>query len=227
METGKTTKYFKYALGEILLVIVGILIALWIAEWNNERHERIDEKVKLRQIATSLESDLIIINEGIRSVTDGMNRVRILDSLLKVNVRLNNDSLNKLFGSVYGKRFIELNTALYEDLKTNGFDLIKDDAIRVQLINTFESHYGRLAKIDGNENSINDIIRPYYLENFNNIQFWGYAQANNLDKTWHDTYFHNVVNYRLITLQVNQAIRYPETREAVELLLQMINRYIN
>jgi hypothetical protein len=31
---GKTTKYFKYAIGEIILVVIGILIALQINNWN-------------------------------------------------------------------------------------------------------------------------------------------------------------------------------------------------
>ena len=37
METGKTGKYFKYAIGEILLVVIGILIALQINNWNQQR----------------------------------------------------------------------------------------------------------------------------------------------------------------------------------------------
>ncbi|NND51012.1 MAG: hypothetical protein HKN54_01315 [Flavobacteriaceae bacterium] len=226
MSENKTGRYFKYAIGEIILVIIGILIALWIAEWNNERHERLDERVKLRQIEASLKSDLTIIENAIKTLDDGIAHVGLLDSLLKANVKPINDSLNTLFGAVYGKRLIELNTALYEDLKINGFSLINDDAIRVQLINTFESQYGRLEKIDAMEDNINTVIRPYYLENFNSIQFWNYAQPNDLDKIWSDTYYHNVVNYRLITLQVNQFIRYPETKAEVEQLLQMISEYL-
>ena len=35
METGKTGNYFKYAIGEIILVVIGILIALQINNWND------------------------------------------------------------------------------------------------------------------------------------------------------------------------------------------------
>ncbi len=41
METGKTGKYFKYAIGEIILVVIGILIALQINNWNENR--KLDE----------------------------------------------------------------------------------------------------------------------------------------------------------------------------------------
>ena len=40
----KTYKYFKYALGEILLVMIGILLALQINSWNQKRLDRIEEK---------------------------------------------------------------------------------------------------------------------------------------------------------------------------------------
>ena len=50
METGKTGKYFKYAIGEIILVVIGILIALQINNWNESRKERIKEKAYLTRI---------------------------------------------------------------------------------------------------------------------------------------------------------------------------------
>ena len=43
MEAGKTTKYFKYAIGEIILVAIGILIALQINNWNQNRVDKNEE----------------------------------------------------------------------------------------------------------------------------------------------------------------------------------------
>jgi len=40
----KTGKYFKYAIGEIILVVIGILIALQINNWNERRKERAQEQ---------------------------------------------------------------------------------------------------------------------------------------------------------------------------------------
>ena len=40
----KTGKYFKYAIGEIVLVVIGILIALQINNWNQNRIDRNEEK---------------------------------------------------------------------------------------------------------------------------------------------------------------------------------------
>ena len=50
METGKTTKYFQYAIGEIILVVIGILIALQINNWNQNRVNKQKEKLLLSEL---------------------------------------------------------------------------------------------------------------------------------------------------------------------------------
>ena len=53
----KTSKYFKYAIGEIVLVVIGILIALQINNWNEERKGLIKEKETLYKFFQDLKSD--------------------------------------------------------------------------------------------------------------------------------------------------------------------------
>ena len=50
----KTGKYFKYAVGEIILVVIGILIALSINNWNENRKLVIKEKETYKNIITDL-----------------------------------------------------------------------------------------------------------------------------------------------------------------------------
>ena len=49
MEQNKTGKYFKYAIGEIILVVIGILIALSINNWNEAKKARAEYFHKLLQ----------------------------------------------------------------------------------------------------------------------------------------------------------------------------------
>ncbi|MGS2727548.1 DUF6090 family protein [Psychroserpens sp. BH13MA-6] len=44
LSEGKTGKYLKYAIGEIILVVIGILIALQINNWNENQKENKLEK---------------------------------------------------------------------------------------------------------------------------------------------------------------------------------------
>ena len=55
---GNTGKYFKYAIGEIILVVIGILIALSINNQNENRKERAQEQELLLQLHSEFESNL-------------------------------------------------------------------------------------------------------------------------------------------------------------------------
>ena len=58
LSEGKTGKYLKYAIGEIVLVVVGILIALQINNWNEKRKIKQKETIVLKELLTSINSDL-------------------------------------------------------------------------------------------------------------------------------------------------------------------------
>ena len=54
----KTSKYFRYAIGEIVLVVIGILIALQINNWNEERLENNREKITVQNLNTEFQENL-------------------------------------------------------------------------------------------------------------------------------------------------------------------------
>ena len=63
----KTGKYLKYALGEILLVVIGILIALQINNWNEERKAKSEEQVLLIQLKSDFSDNLDQLNQKIET----------------------------------------------------------------------------------------------------------------------------------------------------------------
>lgn len=64
---GKTTKYFKYAIGEIILVVIGILIALQINNWNEDLKNSKQEQEILTQLVAEYQSNYEQIEIKIRS----------------------------------------------------------------------------------------------------------------------------------------------------------------
>ena len=54
----KTSIYFKYAIGEIVLVVIGILIALQINNWNEQRKDEVNTKLMLNQLKEENSSNL-------------------------------------------------------------------------------------------------------------------------------------------------------------------------
>ncbi|MFD2823378.1 DUF6090 family protein [Lacinutrix iliipiscaria] len=62
MEKNKTGKYFKYAIGEIALVVIGILIALQINNWNDARKEEKELHQYLAKISNNIKHDIKNLN---------------------------------------------------------------------------------------------------------------------------------------------------------------------
>ena len=62
METGRTGKYLKYAIGEIALVVIGILIALQINNWNENKKTKLEEQLLLKDLQIDLQLNLEQLN---------------------------------------------------------------------------------------------------------------------------------------------------------------------
>ena len=82
----KITKYYKYAFGEIVLVVIGILIALSINNWNEARKNRIEQLILINNIIEDLRLDSIHINKSLSEVG---NQKRLVDDLISKS--LNNE----------------------------------------------------------------------------------------------------------------------------------------
>ncbi|MCA0154405.1 DUF6090 family protein [Winogradskyella vincentii] len=100
LEQNKMGKYFKYAIGEILLVVIGILIALQINNWNENRKERLQEQELLVQLQSEFTSNLEQLDQKIQM------RERMISSSLKLLQYIdrpqtrNNDSILKHAGQI-------------------------------------------------------------------------------------------------------------------------------
>ena len=92
MEKNKTGKYFKYAIGEIILVVIGILIALSINNWNEERKGKSLAKQYANELIRDLKQDTV----GIRYNIDYHKKtIAGLDSIVTFkNKDLNQPSVN-------------------------------------------------------------------------------------------------------------------------------------
>lgn len=74
---GKTSKYFKYAIGEIILVVIGILIALSINNWNETRKETNSMHITVNSLIADLKQDSISLNTDMDQINKDL---KILDN---------------------------------------------------------------------------------------------------------------------------------------------------
>ena len=118
-----TGKYFKYAIGEIVLVVIGILIALSINNWNEERVLKNKAYSFLNQINTDLSLDLRFYDYMINS---SLEISLIFDEVVKGNAE--NDSLLVKLGSIITANYDPRNFGpSYSSFVNSGdIDLIED-----------------------------------------------------------------------------------------------------
>lgn len=227
METGKTSKYLKYATGEIILVVIGILIALQINTWNTNQIQKSDERKILIELKKGLEIDRDKIEVELASCMVAVEKMKQLQILLKDKDYRYNENLDALFGQVYGIRKLFLNNAFYEDLKSSSLRIINNDDIRLQIVQLFELDYKKLNDIfHFAEPSGNEVVRPYYLSNFHDIDFHDKAAPNDFNKIWNDTYYHNIVDFRIIAITANQINAYEKTLPNINRIINAIDVYL-
>lgn len=131
----KTSKYFKYAIGEILLVVIGILIALQINNWNEKRKLSIKESVYLNDLKIDLQQSQKSLNRVIKKSKRVAKTVDTLADLIKKNGdKLTPFEIDSLTGSVSGFTVFMPSEGVINDIIGSGkLDMIKDDKLRSKI----------------------------------------------------------------------------------------------
>lgn len=105
--------------------------------------------------------------------------------------------------------------------------LLRNNSIRLKIVNLFELRYKYIAGLYNSESSVNEVIRPYYLDNFTNLEFTKSADPIDFRKVWKDPKYKNIVHYRIINLKSNHLKSYPATIKEIEILVDEIQAYLN
>lgn len=99
LSENKFNKYLIYAIGEIVLVVIGILIALAINNQNELRKDKVAEQKLLQQLLIDYESNYSQIQNKIDQRTFIMNRCTEVLDMIDNNVHINPDSLSNIFAT--------------------------------------------------------------------------------------------------------------------------------
>ena len=144
----KTSKYFKYAIGEIILVVIGILIALQINNWNENRKSRIQEIKYLKNLKKDISLELInndsIIKYRAATARAAANMLSLkplstVDGLLELEFLI-----QQVFQRV---DFIPTNNTYKELLSSGNLNFITNDSIKDYLLE-LDKEYVNIANIE-------------------------------------------------------------------------------
>jgi len=130
----KTSKYLKYAIGEIVLVVIGILIALQINNWNEGRKTKLKEVAVLSEILNSINGDFKLYDRVFEPRL--LLKKQGLDSLYKYifNKQTLNDSLlMEFYNNCSVDISIRFDNGPFEALKSVGLEIISNDSLRSKI----------------------------------------------------------------------------------------------
>ena len=224
-DDNKPLKYMRYAIGEIVLVVIGILIALSINNWNNERSDRDKEMVILTEMIRNLNLNIKQFSAEIVRQDSIIGNIDIIMDQINNNTPFH-DSLGIKYASISWTEEFNFANSAFETLKTTGLDLISSDSLREQIISLFNVRYIRISDV------INKISRADYADlstlYLRHIEWdkQGKATINDYDSLKKDKEFTNMLSGRRVW-KADLIKVYKELIEESRQLSGMIDKALN
>lgn len=135
--SGKTLRYFTYAIGEVALVMIGILLALQVNNWNNHRLEANKEQMFLKNLQSDFQSNLTeynkIYNTSFKAYQASVDLLEIIKgdgSIDPVQVEILIDAIVNKFMSLD-----LISGSIEEIINTGSLNIIRDSKLRKQISN--------------------------------------------------------------------------------------------
>ncbi|PNQ72176.1 hypothetical protein C1T31_12680 [Hanstruepera neustonica] len=234
LSEGKTAKYLKYAIGEIILVVIGILIALQVNNWNIERQTKHKEQNYLLEIRNNLQQDSL----RLQTVLDfNVKKTRMVDEMLQIFVdTLSNAERFRIFDKnandfTFYEIFDPVRIAFNNMLSAENIDLITDSDLRKALSEYYDYDY-----LTGVQNRImvlnRRIVDEYYPKFFTKefVANWmgipsKMPSVTDLDIATDKELLSGLFGIKMIILNQNELIR--STQKQNEALITLISSVLN
>lgn len=236
LNEGKTFNYFKYAIGEIVLVVIGILIALSINTWNENRKKKNEAQFQLSKLKDNLTSDKEQIKNEIAIDSVYINNLIFCVNVLSNEVKATEEEFMGRFQDMFNTNSFNPVRGAFDGLISSGkIELISNQELLDALFTYYNSDYHKSwdsAMTDYTRN----IIAPYLL-NFDHVpnvsvemEGMGFTQFDILkfsvpSKTI-DDYKNNlfILNALRVKIQLfeGQKIQYLDLQKGIDTLIQRI-----
>tara|TARA_R110001632_G_scaffold43376_1_gene109883 strand:+ start:42766 stop:43479 length:714 start_codon:yes stop_codon:yes gene_type:complete len=133
MEQNKTSRYFKYAIGEIILVVIGILIALQINNWNENRKLQAKAYDYLQRLKVDLDNVSLDVNRNVKSTERRYKLALVALEALESKVLLpsKQQDFERYLRAYFKFEISAQNTTAYNEMISSGdVGLIKNEWLR-------------------------------------------------------------------------------------------------
>jgi len=217
----KTSKYLKYAVGEIVLVVIGILIALQINNWNNQREEREFEKKVLNEILVDTEEDLKEMEDALKQLNESQHSAELIIEAFHKNLAYH-DSMDVHFANALRFWSLSPNTTAFESAKSEGLYLIKNDSIRKMVAKINGYHFDYVRVLESRWQDYNTtIVLPFILPLFD------YYNYSSMKPTNYDSLKTDSIYIGMLQTLIATRIRYMVIMQDRYRILVELNKLLN
>lgn len=164
MKKIKKKHIYKYLI-EIIIIVIGVLIAFYVTNWGNEIQKRKTEKEIISQIYFELSDNLIDLKNDIEIHRAGLRSQLKIQKYLD-NEKVNVDSLMMDFYWASKDEYIFPNTSAFDNLKNTGMGIIKNDSLRSLITLVYNNYFPRITKGNNLHPDISSYLTPYFKKNF-------------------------------------------------------------
>ena len=164
--TTKQANTFKYAIGEILLVMVGILLALQVNNWNEARKATKQEIKILTELKNDLATNQNEILESYERTNERQKSAVLILNYLEKRLPVD-DSLKRAFESIKGDVIFNIANTSYKFVESQGINTLSNDSLRIRITEMFERHLKNIRmREDRNRNIVDSELIPLMYERF-------------------------------------------------------------
>lgn len=140
------SKWYKYVL-EIIVVIVGILIAYNLEQWSDTRNNKKKEIEILKEFRRSLSADLAEMRSNIRMHEYSIRSSRIILKVIKDSLPYH-DSLDACFAYTHTFSTFSGRVGPIEQLKNTNLAIVSNDTLRLEIIGMYDEAYPRIRLVE-------------------------------------------------------------------------------
>ena len=162
-DDNKPLKYMRYAIGEIVLVIIGILIALQINNWNEIEKSKSESNRLLIVLKLDLEKDILNFKSLQIEYNDWLLQIEyILDSVLDGNTKKITE-FNQLAAGRLSMNYLSVNKITFLDMFNSGKKLEFDN---LEIVRDIKDYYqyadNQLIKLNSDNEEFYRLLMSYY-----------------------------------------------------------------
>ena len=224
LSENKVSKYLIYAIGEIILVVIGILIALSINKWNESHKDSIFERKVILELSADVSQDIEEMNRAFDSIKESQRSSYLIIQHLE-NKTEYHDSLNIHFAKALRLWSLGPNKTAFEMAKEEGMYFITNDSIRfyASKVNGYTFDYLQVL-----ENRFQDyksnIVLPHIQPLFNSYNFIS-MKPNNFEELRQDKAYLSIIK-SIISMRARYRIVLDYRYEQLTKLNSIINEEI-